>query len=103
MIKKNNPELTESEPYKIGLVGELTDDRSAELIDKLDKDNESLSVSKLSLFTSTEIELRSKNEVNSMILIVKIHDTEISKISHFIKLATEMHKEILGVVSIECL
>lgn len=103
LIKKNNPELTESEPYKIGLVGELTDDRSAELIDKLDKDNESLSVSKLSLFPSTEIELRSMNEVNSMILIVKIHDTEISKISHFIKLATEMHKEILGVVSIECL
>ncbi len=103
LMKRDNPELTESKPYKIGIVGELTDERSAALIDELEKDNEFLSVSKFSLFPSTEIELRKMSEVGSMILIIKTHDTEISKICHFIDLATEMHKEILGVVSIECL
>ena len=102
LIKKDNSELTDSKMYKVGMAGEITDYQSVELIDQFE-DNDLFSVSKLSLSLNSETELRKMNDVSSIVLVIKTHYTEVNEILHFIELAKDMNKEILGAVSLECL
>lgn len=102
LIKKTDSDVTKSNEHKVGLVGELTDDESVELIEKI-KDSNLFSAFELPLSLNSETELEKLDEANSLVLIIRTHHTKIKQVLYYVELAKKMKKEILGVISIESL